>query len=234
MAYLMPLRLENCFLPFQPSHLGIGGNVNRKAYNFRFWLVLLLISPVFIWAQNTQTGAEEKVKVKKNMGVDIRELKITIEKTPKTKGSRNGSSGSGAKWIALKAQVYVSGQDWLDEVEARWNVLVDCGSKKKPILLPLSTKFVHLEKGKNYISAFVHPTFFKKYLDTESVNTSKISATLDIAVNGKVMARKSKGSKTGLIATPTKCKVDNNGLMPRSKTPFADVDFDYYANEKID
>ena len=199
-----------------------------------FWLVLLLASPVFVWAQNTQEEKDAKVKVTKNMGVDIRELKIAIEKTPKTKGSRNGSSGSGAEWIALKAQVYVSGQKWLDEFEARWNVLVDCGSKKKPILLPLNTKFVHLEKGKNYISAFVHPTFFKKYLDTESVNTSKISATLDVAVNGKVVARKSKGSKAGLIATPAKCKVESNVLLPRSKTPFADVDFDYYATEKVE
>ena len=197
-------------------------------------MVFLLVSPVFVWAQNTQADTVEKVKVAKNMGVDIRELKIAIEKTPKTKGSRNGSSGSGAEWIALKAQVYVSGQKWLDEIEARWNVLVDCGSKKKPILLPLNTKFVHLEKGKNYISAFVQPIFFKKYLDTESVNTSKISATLDVAVNGKVVARKSKGSKAGLIATPAKCKVDSNGLLPRSKTPFADVDFDYYANEKVE
>ncbi len=208
--------------------------MNRIACFLRFWLVLLLLSPVFVWAQNTQTGAEEKVKVSKNFGVDIRKLEIDVEKTPKTKGSRNGSSGSGARWLVVKAQVNISGQEWLDEFEARWNVLVDCGSKKKPILLPLNTKFVHLEKGKNYISAFVHPTFFKKYLDTESVNTSKISATLDIAVNGKVMARKSKGSKTGLISSPAKCKVDSNGLMPRSKTPFADVDFDYYANEKID
>ncbi|MBR6374481.1 MAG: hypothetical protein IKS20_14990 [Victivallales bacterium] len=208
--------------------------MNRIACFLRFWLVLLLLSPVFVWAQNTQTGAEEKVKVSKNFGVDIRKLEIDVEKTPKTKGSRNGSSGSGARWLVVKAQVNISGQEWLDEFEARWNVLVDCGSKKKPILLPLNTKFVHLEKGKNYISAFVHPTFFKKYLDTESVNTSKISATLDIAVNGKVMARKSKGSKTGLVRTPAKCKVDSNGLMPRSKTPFADVDFDYYANEKID
>ncbi|MBQ7178607.1 MAG: hypothetical protein IJS08_14425, partial [Victivallales bacterium] len=147
--------------------------MNRIACNLMFWLVLLLVSPVFVWAQNTQAEKDAKVKVTKNMGVDIRELKIAIEKTPKTKGSRNGSSGSGAKWIALKAQVYISGQEWLDEFEARWNVLVDCGSKKKPILLPLNTKFVHLEKGKNYISAFIHPTFFKKYLDTESVNTSK-------------------------------------------------------------
>ena len=67
--------------------------MNRIACNFMLWLVLLLLSPVFVWAQNTQTEKDAKVKVTKNMGVDIRELKIAIEKTPKTKGSRNGSSG---------------------------------------------------------------------------------------------------------------------------------------------
>ena len=184
--------------------------------------------------KSTANETDAKIKTNKNLTLEIDKLDILEERTPVAKGSKHGSKGSGAKWLCVRAQIKVSKQEWLDEFEARWSVLADGGSKVKPILMQLNTKFTDLEKGKNYITAHVSPTFFKKYFDTESVNKSRISAKLDIVVNGKVMATKEKGSKASLIATPDKCRLDNSSLQPRSKTPFKDADADYYANEKIE
>lgn len=208
--------------------------MNWNAIKVRSLLLPLLIAPMLLWAQSSQETPESKTKTNKNLAIEIRKLEITTEKTPAAKGSQKGSRGSGARWLCVRGQINISDQQWLDEIDARWSVLVDTGSKSKPILMQLSTKFVNLEKGKNYITAFVNPNFFKRHLDTEKVSTSKVSARLEIAVNGKVVARKQEGGKAGLIATPGKCSIDKSSLVPRSKTPFADVDFDHYANEKAD
>ena len=223
-----------------------------------FLIALLLVAPVLTWAQSTSKGTSKsavksttkstakstvkstandtavKTKTNKNLVLEIDKLDILVERTPVAKGSKHGSKGSGGKWLCIRAQIKVSKQEWLDEFEAQWSVLADGGSKVKPILMQLNTKFTDLEKGKNYITAHVSPTFFKKNFDTESVNTSRISAKLNILVNGKVLATKEKGSKAALIATPDKCRLDNSALQPRSKTPFKDADADYYANEKIE
>ncbi len=177
-------------------------------------------------------GASDRVKTRRKMDIDIRKLKINVEKTPSAKDSRKGSRGAGDEWICVEAEVEMSGQGWLDEFEARWSVIVDADSGKKPYLLKGSTTFVNLRKGKNYITVFVSPSFFKRYVRGERVRSSKVSARLEIAVNGKVEAKKSEGRDTKLFSNPKKCREERQGLLPRSKTPFASLDYDYYVSEK--
>lgn len=220
--------------------------MNTSSHGIWLLAALMLLSPVVAWTQQKTDRSTDKKQVStekkqvsksgtvKSQGVEVKKLEVILERTPASKGAKHGSKGAGGKWICVRAQVNVTGQDWLDEAEAHWSVLVDGGSKVKPILMKLDTKFSNLEKGKNYMTAFVDSTFFKKNFNTDRVSTSRISAKLDIAVKGKVVATKTEGNKAGLIATPDKCRLDDSSLVPRSKTPFKDVDADYYASEKID
>lgn len=219
----------------------------------RILLALLLVMTLSIYAQSknkesktkvvvaTDKGSkvseigepkDSKVKANKKLDLSIKKLSIKTEETPSFKSSKKGSKGASDDWLVVEAEIEMEGQKWLDEIEARWSVLIFTDSSEKPHLLEQSTRFVNIEKGKNRISAFVNPTFFRRYMKSEKVKTSRISAKVEILVNGKVEARKTTGKNTDYMSKKNKCIPEGNSLLPRSKTPFAQIDFDYYATEK--
>ena len=222
--------------------------MNGKMTKIRWILALLLVMPLMTWSQNTgkkaktssakvvkETVTSSKSKSSKKVEIEIKKLDITTEKTPSAEGSKKGSKGSGTRWLCVKAQLDMAGREWLDMMDAHWSVVVDADSGKKPFLLELDTSFINVKKGnKNRITAYVDPVFFERYMDSERVNTNKVTVRLEIKVDGKVVARKTEGKKGALISQPNKCMTAASSLLPKSKTPFAQVDFDYYLKEKAE
>ena len=222
--------------------------MNEKMTKIRWILALLLVLPLMTWSQSTgkkaktpsvkvvkETATSSKSKSSKKVEIEIKKLEITTERTPSAEGSKKGSQGSGTRWLCVRAQIDMSGREWLDTMDAHWSVVIDADSGKKPFLMELDTSFINIKKGnKNRITAYVDPVFFERYMNTESVNTNKVTARLELKANGKVVARKTEGKKGALISQPGKCMTAASTLLPKSKTPFAQVDFDYYLKEKAE
>lgn len=114
---------------------------------------------------------------------------------------------------------FETGQDWTDELEVTTYVYVqDQSNKNAPLMFKDVTTYVDLEKGTHLAEVYLHPDTFKK------VGIPKYVAVV-IRVAGAVVATESTATTQNWWDQFT--PVDGV-LLPRSRTPFAVVDYDNY------
>ena len=93
-----------------------------------------------------------------------------------------------------------------------------------------------VEDGRSHlICAYVSPKFFKRYLRSKRVETTRISVYVEFYVDGIRVAREERHSSkmpNNWYNNQDKMQSFPNSLLPKSKTPFAAMDFDYYEFEK--
>lgn len=169
----------------------------------------------------------------------ITSLKFESERTPSFKDSNRGSQGSRETWCRIDLAFDTKGarNGWLDEVEVFWMILAESDVSSKPLVMTQSVFYTDVEDGKHAACIYLKPKFFKRYIGSSRIDSRKLSVYVEIRVDGQRVAREE--IKSNRIPNGWYNKAEAAGriiqseLLPKSKTPFAPLDYDYYEHEKV-
>ncbi len=196
----------------------------RNVENIRWLLGLLLMacswSPLF--AQSKVDGRITKIEFRE-------------QKTPVYSEGQQGGRGGGGRWCRIDVEFETKGRSWLSEVEARWLVVVNTDTSK-PASMTLNVTYTDVKEGKRNICAYIPAKFFERYLKSERPDGSRINGYVELYANGQRIARNERRGNRKLADDWYKAtggtQAFPNSLLPKYKTPFAFLDYDYYESEK--
>ncbi len=200
--------------------------MSMRTFLSRAVLVLaMLFSVASLYAQK---GAGAEIKIKK---IDLKD-----QVTPQFKDSLHGSQGAKERWFRADVEFdSKSKREWIGELEVRWLVAIETDAGKVAGLTQ-SITYLDVEDGRSHmICAYVSPKFFKRYLRSKRVETTRISVYVEFYVDGIRVAREERHSgkmPNNWFNSLDKMQAFPNTLLPKSKTPFAPMDFDYFEFEK--
>ena len=173
------------------------------------------------------------------VNVKITSLKFESERTPSFKDSTRGNRGARNTWCRIDLNFDTNGarNGWEDEIEVFWLVLAESDVSSKPLVMSQSVFYTDVEDGKHAACIYLKPKFFQRYLDSSRIDTRKLSVYVEIRAGGQRKAREEIKSNRLPDGWYNKAEAAGNilkfELLPKSKTPFAPVDYDYYEHEKV-
>ncbi len=191
---------------------------------------MVILAVVFfalpVYAQRGGGGTE--IKIKK---IDLKD-----QVTPQFKDSLRGSQGAKERWFRVDVEFdSKSKKEWIGELEVRWLVAIQTDTGKVAGLTQAIT-YLDVEDGRGHnLCAYVSPKFFRRYFRSKRIESGKISVYVEFYVDGVRVAREEKRSNSmpnNWYNSLDKMQSFPNALLPKSKTPFAAMDFDYYEFEK--
>ncbi|MDD3694854.1 MAG: hypothetical protein PHG44_02670 [Lentisphaeria bacterium] len=164
-------------------------------------------------------------------------LKLESRRAPEFKDSKRGVGGLGY-WgvINLEFELDNRKDEWLDELEVYCLVLA-MPRGGGGVKLEETFRYMDLRGGeKNNLVLFITPNFFRRHMDSNRPDMSKLSVYVELRVNGSPLHRNPIVNTATGIPRDWFQKVGNamkvsNALLLKSKTPFADLDYDYYLYE---
>ena len=163
----------------------------------------------------------------------IKEVKIGTVKTPDYKDSREPNKNY---WCRFIVNFSTTGAKWLNEIDVKWTVAA-LNADNKLVVMRETMTYEDIEDGRNHrVCAFLKPTFPRKYQNRSQFDTN-FAVFVEILYGGRrIGAYEDKRLKV----LPDKWyeKVQNGvslkgQLLPKSKTPFAPMDYDFFEHEKI-
>jgi hypothetical protein len=192
-------------------------------------LAFLFLLPLLYGQRRGKFSAKEGASLK---------LKLETMRAPDFKDSKQGIGGR-ANWgvVSLEFELDNRKDEWVDELEVYCLVLAQ---QKGGTAVALEQSFRYMDVcggDKNRVLLFITPSFFNRYLDAgKRPDMSKLSAYIEIRVDGTAIHRNPIfNTATGLpkdwYQQIGRIKRVNHALLPKSKTPFASLDFDYYLYE---
>lgn len=165
----------------------------------------------------------------------ITQFQVKLERTPKYADSKESSKRN---WARFTVRYDITGVSWVNELEIKWTVLT-LDESKKPIVLQQSVIYEDVEEGRNHFGCvYLKPSFSKRYQGKASLDTTSYSVYIELLVNGTRVASH-EDKKHGSLPRNWYRQADNartlpGQLLPKSKTPFAPLDYDFYEHEKIE
>lgn len=174
---------------------------------------------------------------KQSSSLKIRSIKLRDVVTPVFKDSQEGSRGARNRWCRFDVEYDIKGKDiWLSEVEVRWVVMVEADGSRKPIGMTQTILYSNVNDGKHFVCAYIRPKFFERYMKSKRIEPNRISVYVEIWVEGQRIDRFDlKSSRIGdrWYTKTDAMRMLTDELLPKSKTPFAALDYDFYDNEII-
>lgn len=171
--------------------------------------------------------------------VKITSLKFESERTPSFKDSSRGNQGARDMWCRIDLTFDTKGarNGWLDEVEVFWMVLAESDVSSKPLVMTQSVFYTDVQDGKHAACVYLKPKFFRRYIGSSRIDSRKLSVYAEIRIDGQRVAREEVKSNRVPDGWYNKAeaagRILQSELLPKSRTPFAALDYDYYEHEKV-
>lgn len=182
-----------------------------------------------------QLFAQKKTRVE----ADIREVKFQSVKTPDFKDNKQPTTDH---WCRATVLYDIKKNDntnskYIDTMEIVWKIILD-DEKGKPMMLSQTVTYEDIESSKGHRACiFIPPKYFKHHCNSKQVPTTGYTWYVELQVNGETIATKSelKHKLPEKWYKMSDGNVTRSGryLIPKSKTPFAALDYDYYEVEKV-
>jgi hypothetical protein len=150
-------------------------------------------------------------------------------RTPDYKTSSPESQTRAKNWGCISVE-YETSEDWTDELEFRYFVLVKDTASNKYLLFSKTVAYIEIAKGKHLSTVFVRPNTLQRYGEMER-------AAVEVWEKGQRVAMASippvEGQPWWQVAVVTgQVKVMDNMLMNRAESPFAYVAYENYETIK--
>lgn len=189
-----------------------------------FLAYMLSLSGVFAQARRTGTAARksaasrENVEVKKIEGVGP----TGLVRTPEYKTVVTEPKAVTRRWARVSVH-YKTKDEWTDELEFRYFVLVKHQKTKKHILFTATAAYIDIPKGNHLSTVFLRPNTVARYGGVER-------AAVEIRQKGELVevASNPKDTKPWWQRLPGTVRTIEGVLLNRSQTPFAFVACDNY------
>lgn len=168
------------------------------------------------------------------MAVTIKDVKIGTVKTPDYKDSKEPNKNY---WCRLLVNFNTSGAKWINELDVRWTVAT-FNADGKLVVMRETVTYEDIEDGRAHRACvYIKPSFPRKYQNRSQFDGNSMAVFVEILYGGKRLAVY-EDKRSGKLPDKWYEKVQNGPtlkgqLLPKSKTPFAPMDYDFFEHEKI-
>ena len=204
----------------------VKGNKEMKAVKLKrmlaCWIAMLFVMLV------AQTAQAQKV------AAQIKGVKIGTVKTPDFKDSREPNN---KYWCRISMDFSTAGS-WLNEIDVKWTVATFNADGKLLVMRESVTyEDIDPDNRKHSVCAFLKPSFPRKYQKRSQFDTNNIAVYVEILYGGKKIGA-FEDKRISKLPDKWYEKVQNGvslkgQLLPKSKTPFAPIDYDAFEHEKV-
>jgi len=180
-------------------------------------------------------------RAQKKTKAEIKITKIGCEpvKTPRFKDSTESEKDYwGRFYVKFELQASGGRDDWLDSVDIVWKIVCTDKTTNRPKLYSITVTYEDIEKGGGHNACiFLKPKFLKRFTNSKRFVPGDFSIYVEFQVDGQKIASEidTKPSHKN-IKNWHKEEADRGRseryLIPKSKSPFASLDYDYWENEK--
>ncbi|MBN2448794.1 MAG: hypothetical protein JXR77_00310 [Lentisphaeria bacterium] len=201
--------------------------MKRAVRNLTGLVLALLAAGVFC----LDVAAQDRTRVR------ITGMKFRNVRTPKFDDTSNPEASAKSEWLQCYLEYETEGgrDGWTNEITLEWAVLVWPGDKK-PLLLTTSVTYVDIEDGKHRAVVYVRPNFIRRHTGAKSPNSNDFSAYVEVLVDGQRVARQEESRqrrpRNWWQAKEPDVRRAEGELLPRTETPFAHMDYDFYEHIK--
>lgn len=197
----------------------------KRMTNLRMCLAVAALS--LICLQLPARAARAKIK--------ISDLKQNWVRTPQFRDTSNSAASSENQWLQFEVKYDSSGgrNGWIDTVTIDWVVLMKPVSGK-PMLMKRRVVYSDIEEGTHHAVVYLRPRFLQRYTGRKTPEKKRFAVYVAIRANGERMDRKvdtrMRLPKDWYRRGEPDVRVVENELLPRTKTPFAPMDYDFYEH----
>lgn len=189
------------------------------------------------------TAMPAMAQKKSKAEVKISEIKADAVKTPDFKASEESTKDHWGRFrVKFDLKSAGTADGWLSEMDIVWKVLaIDNAKKAKIFTLTVSYQDVKEESGQ-YACIYLKPNFIKRYMSATGTssrfNAGDFSVYCEFQVNGQRVGafEKTVAKHAALGKWYTKDgdkERSERYLIPRFRSPFSVIDYDFYINEKV-
>ncbi len=177
-------------------------------------------------ASPRSAASVEKVVIKSISGLKANERL----RTPDYKTDSPESQSRRKSWGCITVE-YETSEDWTDELEFRYFVLIQDSVTKQYLLFTKTVTYIEIAKGKHWSTVFIRPNTLQRYGNMER-------AAVEIWAGGQRLAMSSNPTDDSpqpwwqLAMVSGKVKVVPDMIMNRAESPFAFVAYENYETIK--
>lgn len=186
-------------------------------------LALCALLPAGAWAAQASGNRAE-----------LKDIKFNVLRTPKYDVTTDPRAKSENDWLQVQLEYETSGgrDGWIDEVTLEWAVQVSRPGKN--ILLRKTVSYVDVADGAHFADMYIRPGFGRRYGENRKLSKGDLRVHVQVRVNGVKMESfrfpREKSDNWWEAEAPAVLVKDE--LLPRSETPFAPLDYDFYEHTK--
>ena len=166
----------------------------------------------------------------------VKDLDVNLRRTPLYQAESTPYAKSEDDWLQLLLtyEVDVEGGKWVDRLQLKWHVAL-LQPSGKPLLLNRAIDYVDVEKGECHAVVYVRPGLLKRYFKDGKIDKDQVLVHVVFKANGSVVETfEHRGTdnvpQRWWDAGPAQVVTKTEELLPRTKTPFAPLDYDYYEH----
>ena len=200
--------------------------------NYRVCLASMLIFSMLL---ALPCHAQKKTKAE----IKISKIGCEAVKTPRFKDSTESEKDYWGRFY-VKFDLLNSGakEDWLDSVDITWKIVCTDKITNRPKLYSMTVTYEDIEKGTGHNACiFLKPKFLRRFTNSKRFSPGDFSIYVEFQIDGQKIASESETKPAHKALKNWQKEEADRGrseryLIPKSKSPFASLDYDYWENEK--
>jgi hypothetical protein len=205
-----------------------------RAFSFAF--VLLLTCMFFCSVSANAQRGDAQVRI------TISDMDIRLKRSPDfTDDSYAKAKDGDLEWLQFVIEYATKtppSEGWLDSLTLRWHVLLLGGKDDKRLYMTETVEYIDIQDDDDHHAiAFMRPRAILRHFDDRGkVRPNNVAVYVEALVNnvrvGDYTYNKTKETlPDAWWRHPSLTKIEN-ALLSRDKTPFADLNYDYYETIK--
>ncbi|MBP5641020.1 MAG: hypothetical protein J6X55_16185 [Victivallales bacterium] len=171
--------------------------------------------------------------------IKISKIGCDAVKTPRFKDSEESEKYHWGRFY-VKFDVTSTGtkDDWLDSLDIVWKIVCTDQTTKRPKLYSITVPYEDIEKGSGHNACiYLKPKFLRRFTNSKRFNAGDFSLYVELQIDGqKITSEIDTKPAHKALGRWDKEDADRGRseryLIPKSKTPFASLDYDYWETEK--
>ncbi len=192
---------------------------------------MLILSVLLALPCHAQKKSKAEIKISK--------IGCEAVKTPRFKDSTESEKDFWGRFYVKFDLVNPGGKDdWLDSVDITWKIVCTDKTTNRPKLYSLTVTYEDIEKGTGHNACiFLKPKFLRRFTNSKRFSPGDFSIYVEFQIDGQKLASEIETKPAHKALKNWQKEEADRGrseryLIPKSKSPFASLDYDYWENEK--
>ncbi len=189
-------------------------------------IAMLMLSPYILQAQRIRQSTME--------GFEFTDVEFDDLQPPYYQPQEALPARRDQRWLRIMVEYDVSGNrdEWVDELVLDWSVAITPGNDR-PLLMRTRVEYTDIRAGEDHWAAvYVRPAILLRYYGDDTVTDNDILVYIQVSINGRpagtLRYNDADAPDNWWQAREPQVTLRPDELLPRSKTPYAVLNADFF------